>query len=117
MDRTVDRAVDSSSIKRAIENIYSSLLPKGSHPFVYLSLEIDPKNVDVNVHPTKKEVHFLHEDKIITAISDAFEQVLENANNSRTFYTQALLPGATDPNNQQNNEEGKLCCITGVYFL
>ncbi|KAI8327433.1 histidine kinase-like ATPase, partial [Blakeslea trispora] len=58
------RAVESSSIKRAIENVYSALLPKGGHPFVYLSLEMDPKT---------------------------------NANNSRTFYTQALLPGASDP--------------------
>lgn len=93
----VDRAVESSSIKRAIENIYSLLLPKGAHPFVYLSLEIDPQNVDVNVHPTKKEVHFLHENRIIGAICDAFQETLENANHSRTFYTQALLPGASDP--------------------
>ncbi|CAO0789459.1 unnamed protein product [Mucor circinelloides] len=91
------RAVESSSIKRAIENIYSLLLPKGAHPFVYLSLEIDPQNVDVNVHPTKKEVHFLHENRIIGAICDAFQETLENANHSRTFYTQALLPGASDP--------------------
>ncbi|KAK4520142.1 uncharacterized protein ATC70_008273 [Mucor velutinosus] len=91
------RAVESSSIKRAIENIYSLLLPKGAHPFVYLSLEIDPQNVDVNVHPTKKEVHFLHENRIIGAICDTFQETLENANHSRTFYTQALLPGASDP--------------------
>ncbi|CEP07599.1 hypothetical protein [Parasitella parasitica] len=91
------RSVENSSIKRAIENIYAMLLPKGAHPFVYLSLEIDPKNVDVNVHPTKKEVHFLHEDRITGAVCDAFQEALENANHSRTFYTQTLLPGASDP--------------------
>ncbi|KAI9475410.1 MAG: histidine kinase-like ATPase [Benjaminiella poitrasii] len=91
------RSVESTAIKRAIDAIYSLLLPKGMHPFIYLSLEIDPKNVDVNVHPTKKEVHFLNEDKIIEAISQAFQETLENANQSRTFYTQALLPGASDP--------------------
>jgi DNA mismatch repair protein MLH1 len=107
---TIDRSVESSSIKRAIENIYSALLPKGSFPFVYLSLEIDPKNVDVNVHPTKKEVHFLHEDKIIAAVSEAFEQALENANHSRTFYTQALLPGASDPNHNQEGKENACSC-------
>lgn len=101
----VDRAVESSSIKRAIENIYSILLPKGAHPFVYLSLEIDPQNVDVNVHPTKKEVHFLNEDRIIGAVCDAFQEVLENANHSRTFYTQALLPGASDPTKVNNEED------------
>ncbi|RCH81931.1 DNA mismatch repair protein, partial [Rhizopus stolonifer] len=99
------RAVESSSIKRAIESVYGLLLPKGSHPFVYLSLEIDPKNVDVNIHPTKKEVHFLHEDRIVQAISDLFQEVLENANNSRTFYTQALLPGASDPATKKTTTE------------
>ncbi|KAG1597240.1 hypothetical protein G6F47_007488 [Rhizopus delemar] len=89
-----NRAVDSSNIKRAIENVYSLLLPKGGHPFIYLSLEINPRNVDVNVHPTKKEVHFLHEDKVIENIISTFQNTLENANNSRTFYTQTLLPGA-----------------------
>lgn len=49
-------------LKKMVENIYITLLPKGSHPFVYLSLEINPQNVDVNVHPTKREV-FAHERK------------------------------------------------------
>jgi DNA mismatch repair protein MLH1 len=43
-------------LKKTVENIYITLLPKGSHPFIYLSLEINPQNVDVNVHPTKREV-------------------------------------------------------------
>jgi DNA mismatch repair protein MLH1 len=54
--RSIDRAVESSMLKKTVENIYITLLPKGSHPFIYLSLEINPQNVDVNVHPTKREV-------------------------------------------------------------
>lgn len=42
-------------MKKAIDDVYALLLPKGSHPFVYLSLEVNPRNVDVNVHPTKRE--------------------------------------------------------------
>lgn len=58
--QSIDRAVESSMLKKMVENIYITLLPKGSHPFIYLSLEINPQNVDVNVHPTKREVCLVH---------------------------------------------------------
>ena len=87
------RLVDSSAMRKAIESLYEAYLPKNSHPFVYLSLEISPSNVDVNVHPTKHEVHFLHEDSIIEAIQQTFEEKLLGANSSRTYFTQTLLPG------------------------
>ena len=87
------RLVDSSAMRKAIESLYEAYLPKNSHPFVYLSLEISPSNVDVNVHPTKHEVHFLHEDSIIEVIQQTFEEKLLGANSSRTYFTQTLLPG------------------------
>ena len=40
------------------------------------------------VHPTKREVKFLHEDAIINAVAKALEKRLEGGNQSRTFYTQ-----------------------------
>nr|XP_019526915.2 DNA mismatch repair protein Mlh1-like [Aedes albopictus] len=91
------RAVDSANIRKAIDQIYSLYLPKGMAPFVYLSIELNPNNVDVNVHPTKHEVHFLHEDEIIEKIKQVVEAALLGGNASRTFYTQALLPGAPEP--------------------
>ena len=51
----------------------------------------------MNIHPTKHEVHFLHEDKIIEAIQKAVEERLLGCNASRTYFTQALLPGAAVP--------------------
>ncbi|KAI9263311.1 putative DNA mismatch repair protein MlH1 [Phascolomyces articulosus] len=102
------RLVESTNIKRAIENVYTSLLPKGSYPFVYLSLEISPRNVDVNVHPTKREVHFLNEEKIVDSIASTLQEQLEGSNFSRTFYTQTILPGASqieEPSNQEGNSE------------
>ena len=88
------RLVDSSALRKAVQALYEAYIPKNSHPFVYVSLEIAPSNVDVNVHPTKHEVHFLHEDSIIEALQGAFEEKLLGANTSRTYYTQTLLPGA-----------------------
>ncbi|CAH0763376.1 unnamed protein product [Diatraea saccharalis] len=89
------RLVDSQAIKKAVESVYSTYLPKNAHSFVYLSLELDPKNVDVNVHPTKHEVQFLYEEQIIEKIKSCIETKLLSCNSSRVMYTQARLPGAT----------------------
>lgn len=92
------RLVDCAPLKRSFEALYSSLLPKGGHPWIYLSLEIDTEKVDVNVHPTKREVRFLDEDDIIESVCELAESCLAGANSSRNFQlTQAVLPGATIP--------------------
>ena len=62
---------------------------------IFFSLEISPNNVDVNVHPTKHEVHFLHEDAIIESIQRAADAKLLGANTSRTFFTQVSSPFAS----------------------
>ncbi|KAJ5250523.1 hypothetical protein N7489_000933 [Penicillium chrysogenum] len=87
------RAVESTAVKRAVEQTYSAFLPKGGHPFVYLDLEIEPNRVDVNVHPTKREVNFLNEDEIIELVCTEIRSKLAEVDSSRTFLTQSLLPG------------------------
>ncbi|WAQ94718.1 MLH1-like protein, partial [Mya arenaria] len=89
------RLVESSALKKAIDLVYQAYLPKHTHPFLYLSLEIAPQNIDVNVHPTKHEVRFLHEDAIIEGVQKVIETRLLGCNSSRTYFVQALLPGAT----------------------
>lgn len=77
-----------------LEEVYSVYLPKKTHPWCYISLHINPQNVDVNVHPTKHEVRFLHEDAIIERIKFALDERLAGNSASRTFYLQARLPKA-----------------------
>lgn len=84
------------ALKVAIDSVYSTYLPKGTHPFVYMSLELEPSNVDVNVHPTKHEVHFLYEDEIIDKIKAHIEAQLLGSNSTRTFYKQLKLPGVSE---------------------
>ncbi|XP_038596811.1 DNA mismatch repair protein Mlh1 [Tachyglossus aculeatus] len=95
------RLVDSTALKRAIESVYVAYLPKNTHPFLYLSLEIAPQNVDVNVHPTKHEVHFLHEDSILERVQQHIDSCLLASNSSRMFFTQTLLPGLTGPSREE----------------
>lgn len=87
-----NRLVDCTTLRKAIEVVYVNYLPKDKHPFVYISLNIATKNIDVNVHPTKHEVHFLHEDLIIESIQKAVDSKLLGANESRHYYTQMLIP-------------------------
>ncbi|XP_070168145.1 DNA mismatch repair protein Mlh1 isoform X2 [Polyergus mexicanus] len=89
-----NRLVDSSSIRKMLEEIYSMYLPKKAYPWCYISLDINPQNIDVNVHPTKHEVRFLHEDAIIERIKFALDERLIGNSASRTFYLQARLPKA-----------------------
>lgn len=96
------RSVESSIIKKAIEQTYSAFLPKGGKPFVYLSLEIDPARVDVNVHPTKREVNFLNEEEIIEMVCDEIRSKLGKVDTSRTFMTQSLLSGGKTPSISRN---------------
>nr|CAH7749104.1 unnamed protein product [Callosobruchus chinensis] len=86
------RLVDCQILKRSIDQVYETYLPKNAHPFVYMSLELDPANIDVNISPTKHEVHFLNEQQIVEAITSTLETKLLGSNNSRVFFTQAKLP-------------------------
>ncbi|KAH9962209.1 DNA mismatch repair protein MutL [Russula dissimulans] len=87
-----NRLVESSRIKKALEACYIAILPKGTSPFIYLSLQLDPTTVDVNVHPTKREVHFLDEEAITECIADAIQAKLAQSG-ERTFEYQTLLTG------------------------
>ncbi|KAI0249721.1 DNA mismatch repair protein [Lactifluus subvellereus] len=84
LGRFVDRLVESSRIKKALEACYTGVLPKGCSPFIYLTIQLDPTTVDVNVHPTKREVHFLEEEAITECIADAIQTKLAQSG-ERTF--------------------------------
>lgn len=86
-----DRLVESSNIRRIVDSCYSEVLPRGSHPFVYLSIVVPPHHVDVNIHPTKREVRFLHEDVLLEYLFENIKEKLSSANESRCFGTQKLL--------------------------
>ncbi|KUJ06957.1 DNA mismatch repair protein MutL [Mollisia scopiformis] len=109
-----NRSVDSNNIRKGIEQTYSTFLPKGGHPWTYLSLEIDPHRVDVNVHPTKREVNFLNEDEIIEMICTDIRTKLADVDTSRTFMTQTLLPGARVPQPTTGNDDSRAPTPTGA---
>lgn len=52
------RPVRSASVQHAVYEAYGSLLTRGRHPVTFLFLDLDPQAIDINVHPSKKEVRF-----------------------------------------------------------
>jgi DNA mismatch repair protein MutL len=52
------RWVQDRSLAYAVEEAYHSLLPSGRHPVALIDLRLKPADVDVNIHPTKREVRF-----------------------------------------------------------
>jgi len=69
------RAVSDPALNYALGRAYQGALEPGRHPYVCLHLELDPRLVDVNVHPQKHEVRFLDAQavkrELIRALSDA----------------------------------------------
>ncbi|PON72536.1 DNA mismatch repair protein [Parasponia andersonii] len=87
-----DRLVEWTALKRALEIVYSATLPKASKPFIYMSIVLPPEHVDVNVHPTKREVSLLNQEIIIEKIQSVVESKLRNSNDTRTFQEQTIEP-------------------------
>src|SRR5690606_18488083 len=58
------RPVDSRTLIYSLTESYHEVLPKGRYPAAFVFLEIDPAAVDVNVHPSKREVRFRSEPQV-----------------------------------------------------
>lgn len=74
------RAVQSAAISKAIQDAFHSLLPSGRYPIFIINLKINPLEVDVNIHPRKLEVRFLHQQEVYSFVKKAVKSVLESHN-------------------------------------
>ena len=81
------RAVENNTINFALREGYHTALMKGQHPVTFLFIEMDPAEVDVNVHPAKREVRFRNAAWVREAVVEAVRVALESdrASWSRTF--------------------------------
>ncbi|OGW66980.1 MAG: hypothetical protein A3H49_06240 [Nitrospirae bacterium RIFCSPLOWO2_02_FULL_62_14] len=65
------RAVKNAAVSHAVYDAYGAYLAKGQHPQFVLFLDVDSERVDVNVHPTKREVRFADQDLVFQAVRQA----------------------------------------------
>ena len=71
------RAVSSRILSGALREAYRNIIPLGKSPVAVISLQADPYMVDVNVHPTKREIRLLREPEIAAALTAAAAAALE----------------------------------------
>ncbi len=70
------RFVKDKTLTSAAEQGFKGLVTIGKHGFLILNIDMDPKLVDVNVHPTKMEVRFQEESKLFKAVYHAIKETL-----------------------------------------
>ena len=72
------RSVKCPVFQKAIDMAYKNLIAGGKYPFIVLNLEIPPADVDVNVHPTKKEVRYKNTNMVFNFICTSVQGGLAN---------------------------------------
>ncbi len=72
------RAISSSLIAAACKRGYQPVIPEERHPQVFLFFTIDPKEIDVNIHPSKDIIKFPKENEIFEAISEEVRKCLKD---------------------------------------
>ena len=72
------RSVKCPIFQKSIDMAYKSLIAGGKYPFIVLNLEIPPTDIDVNVHPTKKEVRYKNTNMIFNFIYSSIQAGLAN---------------------------------------
>jgi DNA mismatch repair protein MutL len=90
------RPVKDQALSHAVYGAYEGIIPRDKHPLFFLFLDIDPQRVDVNVHPTKREVRFENRELIYRFISHCVKEAVRE---DRLQYTKQFTetPGADYP--------------------
>ena len=70
------RFIKSGYLHHAISNAFQDLIPEKHHPSYFLFFEIDPKFIDVNIHPTKTEIKFEDEKSIYAIVRSCVKRAL-----------------------------------------
>lgn len=105
------RNISSKALNAALRRGYGSFIPAGRFPLVVLKLDVERKEVDVNVHPTKKHVRLSHEREI----SDAVAQAVRNSLSQEDITRKMKVPGVQSFLSETAGE-GRIIRETGSGF-
>lgn len=69
-----NRFIKHPYLHHAVNNAYTELIPADSYPSYFINIEVDPKFIDINIHPTKTEVNFQDARYIYAVLNAAVKQ-------------------------------------------
>lgn len=101
-----DRPVKCPVILKAIDMAYKNLLPNGKYPFVILKIDINPYDIDVNAHPTKREIRWREPNLIFNFVISAIDKAL-SSNTYQQFSQPSgnVLPFTSKPEQVTENDD------------
>jgi DNA mismatch repair protein MutL len=108
------RAVDNLTIQHALREGYHTALMKGQYPLVFLFLDLDPADVDVNVHPAKREVRFRNPDTVRHALA---ETVRKTVDSDRGHWSQAFVSPRSAPSPEAGEPVAPLVPLVEQFAL
>jgi len=79
------RAVKCPAVAHGVYDGYRTFLAKGQHPAFFLRLEVDPTEIDVNVHPAKTEIRFRNSQIVHAILADQLAKTLKEGASRRFF--------------------------------
>jgi len=74
------RFIKNAYLHHAVQNAFKELLSKESYPSYFLFLDMDPKTIDINIHPTKTEIKFENDRAIYAILHSSVKQALGKYN-------------------------------------
>lgn len=75
-----DRFIKSAYLNHAVNAAFEGLIKEGYHPIYFLNLTVDPKSIDINIHPTKTEIKFDDEHSLYAILRSAIKHSLGQFN-------------------------------------
>lgn len=96
-----DRLVDLPPLKRALEDTYETYFPKVK-PIMVVKIRVPGTQVDVNVHPSKRQVALMYQEELCLAISTKLGEELQQY--GQTFQVESVAPTVVNPYNKKRKQ-------------
>ena len=91
------RWVQNRTLAYAVEEAYRGMLMTGKHPIATINITLLPQEIDINVHPTKREIRFRREGDLFVAVQKAVRDTLVGFVPLPGFRPAPSLPNTTSP--------------------